>query len=173
MKKIIIMSLFATLLSVFTASAQENTYSMVIKMQDGTVFTIGPNEADSIFFDEGTLTVSGKSIEVIMKRLDNQEADIMKAVAEAEMALKMTYDALNMANANKEDINSLKDIASSQKTTINDLRKNIAELQNRNDILSDRVDDQAEQINALANENWKMKARIEALEAAVNELMNQ
>ena len=173
MKKIIIMSLFATLLSVFTASAQENTYSMIIKMQDGTVFTIGPNEADSIFFDEGTLTVSGKSIEVIMKRLDNQEADIMKAVAEAEMALKMTYDALNMANANKEDINSLKDIASSQKTTINDLRKNIAELQNRNDILSDRVDDQAEQINALANENWKMKARIEALEAAVNELMNQ
>ena len=173
MKKIIIMSLFATLLSVFTASAQENTYSMIIKMQDGTVFTIGPNEADSIFFDEGTLTVSGKSIEVIMKRLDNQEADIMKAVAEAEMALKMVYDALNMANANKEDINSLKDIASSQKTTINDLRKNIAELQNRNDILSDRVDDQAEQINALANENWKMKARIEALEAVVNELMNK
>ena len=173
MKKIIIMSLFATLLSVFTASAQSNTYSMVIKMQDGTVFTIGPNEADSIFFNEGTLTVSGQSIKDIQNRLDCQESDIKKVTAETQMTMAMAYDVLSMTNANKEDINTLKEIASSQQATIKQLQNKIEELQVRNGALEARVDDQAEQINALANENWKMKARREALEAAVNELMNQ
>lgn len=173
MKKIIIMSLFATLLSVFTASAQENTYSMVIKMQDGTVFTIGPNEADSIFFNEGTLTVSGQSIKEIQNRLDRQDSDIKKVTAETQMTMEMAMEVHDMANANKKDINDLKEIASSQQATIKQLQNNIVELQVRNGALEARVDDQAEQINALANENWKMKARIEALEAAVNELMNQ
>lgn len=73
MKKIIILSLIATFVSVFSANAQENTYSIVIKMANGTTFTIGPNEVENITFNDGQVTVSGQNIEKMADRIDDLE----------------------------------------------------------------------------------------------------
>ena len=62
MKKFFILSLIATFVSVFSVSAQDNTYSMIIKMANGTTFTIGPNEVDSLWFNDGQVTVAGTNI---------------------------------------------------------------------------------------------------------------
>lgn len=62
MKKFFILSLIATFVSVLSVSAQDNTYSMIIKMANGTTFTIGPNEVDSLWFNDGQVTVAGTNI---------------------------------------------------------------------------------------------------------------
>lgn len=66
MKKYIILSLIATFVSIFSANAQDNTYSVVIQMAGGTTFTIGPNEVENITFKDGEVLVSGTSIQSIM-----------------------------------------------------------------------------------------------------------
>ncbi len=166
MKKTILMSLFATLLSVFTASAQSNTYSIIIKMQNGTVFTIGPNEADSIYFDEGKLTVSGKSIEAIEKRVEILESAVSSVMA---IANKNSNDI----NENKKDILDLMKKSESYEKDVKDVQAiansntNIIEqLQKLNDVL-------ASDIAVLKKENEDMKERIFRLEEIVNELQNK
>lgn len=167
------MSLLATLISVFTASAQENTYSMVIKMQNGTVLTIGPNEADSIFFDEGKLNVSGQSIKDIMKRLDFQDADIKSITKDVYAIEAETMTVKDMANVNKNDIKALKDMILSQQNMINDLQKTVVGLSVSLDALKANSAAQQNNINYLVKDNNLLKAKIEALEAVVNELMNK
>ena len=71
MKKNIILSLLATLVSVLGISAQENTYSMVIKLNNGTVLTIGPNEVDSISFNDGQMAFSGQNLSQLVARIDS------------------------------------------------------------------------------------------------------
>ena len=73
MKKQIILSLLATLVSVLGISAQENTYSMVIKLNNGTVLTIGPNEVDSISFNDGQVTFSGQNLSQLVEKVDSIE----------------------------------------------------------------------------------------------------
>lgn len=173
MKKIIIMSLFATLLSVFTATAQSNTYSIIIKMQNGTVFTIGPNEADSIYFDDGKLTVSGKSIEAIEERVGILETAVSSVMG---IANKNSNDI----NINKMDISSL-----SNKTDMlvdglgkveSDVKKALAIANsntNKIEQLQKLNDDLASDIAFLKKENEDMKERIFRLEDIVNELQNK
>lgn len=184
MKKIILMSLFATLLSVFTASAQNNTYSMVIKMQNGTVLTIGPNEADSIFFNEGRLNVTGQSIEDILKRLDSQDADI-KAMTNAiykldaetktvQADMQNSFDKVNdMVYKNLNDINVLNAKVSEQQELIYMLMNKIEMLQMSIDEMKARDDAQEKEINSLANDNEAMKVKIAQLEDSINVLLNQ
>ena len=62
MKKFFILSLIATFVSALSVNAQDNTYSMIIKMANGTTFTIGPNEVDSLWFNDGQVTVAGTNI---------------------------------------------------------------------------------------------------------------
>lgn len=146
MKKIIIMSLFATLLSVFTASAQENTYSIVIKMQNGTVLTIGPNEADSIFFDEGKLNVTGQSIEDIMKRIDKDS-----------LLMDGFYQATNMnMNTLQLQVSAIADACSELKNRVNVLDA----IQKQIDNFSSELDEFQYEINSLKNENAMLNAYI-------------
>lgn len=76
MKKFILMSLIATFVSVFSANAQENTYSVIIKMTDGTTFTIGPNDVENIMFNDGQVTVSGTNIQDLVNRIKASEEQI-------------------------------------------------------------------------------------------------
>ena len=83
MKKFFILSLIATFVSVLSVSAQDNTYSMIIKMANGTTFTIGPNEVDSLWFNDGQVTVAGTNI-----------VDLINSIAQ----LKYESDSLKIDN---------------------------------------------------------------------------
>ena len=76
MKKYIILSLIATFVSIFSANAQDNTYSVVIQMAGGTTFTIGPNEVENITFKDGEVLVSGTSIQSILEYIKMNSAKI-------------------------------------------------------------------------------------------------
>lgn len=173
MKKTILMSLFATLLSVFTATAQSNTYSIIIKMQNGTVFTIGPNEADSIYFDDGKLTVSGKSIEAIEQRVGILETAVSSVMAIAtknsndinnnekeitSLSEKTDMLAKELAEV-KRDVNAALAIANNNKTIIEQLQ-----------VLFEALDSD---IKTLKLDNAEMKTRLFRLEDIVSELQNK
>ena len=82
MRKNFIMSLFAMLLTVITLSAQNNTYTMVIEMQNGTKVNIGPNEVKNISFNNGQVVFSGNTIAEI-------NADIMSLWSELQTLRKI------------------------------------------------------------------------------------
>ena len=166
MKKIIIMSLFATLLSVFTATAQSNTYSIIIKMQNGTVFTIGPNEADSIYFDDGKLTVSGKSIEAIEERVGILETAVSSVMGIAnknsndiDENKKYILDLMKKSESYEKDVKDVQAIANSNTNKIEQLQKLNYDL--------------ASDIAVLKKDNEDMKESIYRLEAIVSELQNK
>lgn len=69
MKKFFLMSLIAAFVMVLNVNAQDNTYNMVVKMLNGTEITIGPNEIENIFFNDGEIIVKGTKLEDLLKRL--------------------------------------------------------------------------------------------------------
>lgn len=77
MKKHLLLSLIAAFMVVLGASAQGNSYNMVIEMANGTKINIGPNDIKNISFIDGNLTVSGESIDDIKKDI----SDIKNAMA--------------------------------------------------------------------------------------------
>lgn len=147
MKKAIILSLLATFMAVFTASAEDkdNTYSMVIKMVDGTVFTIGPNEVDSLSFSDGKLTVAGSSVKDIVDAIqankvynEAQSAEIAQLQAQiaqlqhdfAAVAEKSASrdDLVEMSYMHKADVDDLKAVMAKQQSQIDYLQNQIEEL---------------------------------------------
>ena len=88
MKKFFILSLIATFVSVLSVSAQDNTYSMIIKMANGTTFTIGPNEVDSLWFNDGQVTVAGTNIMDLVNSIAQlkYESDNLKRDNESQRA---------------------------------------------------------------------------------------
>lgn len=176
MKKIIIMSLFATLVSVFTASAQENTYSIVVKMQNGTVLTIGPNEADSIYFTEGKLNVSGQSIEDIQKQIAQLQNDIKynKYLAEEVQGLAMKNS--NRLDQSENKIEALIKISTALDADVDDIKKDvvqIGDLKASIDSLMESVYSNDARISELEKDNTALAAKIAQLEAIVSELQNK
>lgn len=166
MKKIIIVSLLVTLVSVITASAQENTYSIVVKMQNGTVLTIGPNEADSIYFTEGKLNVSGQSIEDIIKHVDIIDKH-SKETDEAIALLQSLFDAL-VAETRKLE-NSVDDIKGD--VLCNEL--NLSVLQGQTATLSEVIsvhDKKLKEMDAIKELVQNIKASDNAQEATIIEL---
>ena len=99
MKKFFILSLIATFVSVLSVSAQDNTYSMVIKMANGTTFTIGPNEVDSLWFNDGQVTVAGTNIMDLVKKIaelkdENEATRAWVYASQSEYAKKVDLDAI-------------------------------------------------------------------------------
>ena len=76
MKKHLLLSLVAAFIMVLGASAQSNSYSMIIEMANGAKITIGPNDIKNITFMDGQVTVSGESIDDIKSQLVAQKEDI-------------------------------------------------------------------------------------------------
>ena len=97
MKRFFLLSLVATFVSLMSVSAQDNTYSMIIKLANGTTLTIGPNEVDSISFNDGEITVSGSTISDLVN-------EIKKAQAESQMRIDRLSNVLMMHYATIEDI---------------------------------------------------------------------
>jgi len=54
---------------VLNVNAQNNTYSMVLSLANGTVVTIGPNEIQDIAFNDGDITVTGTRMEELLARM--------------------------------------------------------------------------------------------------------
>lgn len=103
MKKFFILSLIATFVSVLSVSAQDNTYSMVIKMANGTTFTIGPNEVDSLWFNDGQVTVAGTNIMDLVNSIAQlkYESDNLKRDNESQWAC---VNAMSAQYAKKEEL---------------------------------------------------------------------
>lgn len=97
MKRFFLLSLVATFVSLMSVSAQDNTYSMIIKLANGTTLTIGPNEVDSISFNDGEITVSGSTISDLVN-------EIKKAQAESQMRIDSLSNVLMMHYATIEDV---------------------------------------------------------------------
>lgn len=97
MKRFFLLSLVATFVSLMSVSAQDNTYSMIIKLANGTTLTIGPNEVDSISFNDGEITVSGSTISDLV-------AGFTAAQVETQMRIDSLSNVLMMHYATIEDI---------------------------------------------------------------------
>ena len=98
MRKNCIMSLFAMLLTVITLSAQNNTYTMVIEMKNGTKVNIGPNEVKNISFNNGQVVFSGNTIAEInadisslWSELETLRKKVQKLAGEPETQEKVYY----------------------------------------------------------------------------------
>jgi hypothetical protein len=90
MKKHFILSLMAAVLMALNVNAQEeNTYSMVITLANGTSITIGPNEVSNISFNDGEVTVSGAKIEEMVENTAKNSKMIMNNSAMIERNKEM------------------------------------------------------------------------------------
>ena len=76
MKKYLLLPLISAFMIILGASAQSNSYNMVIEMANGVKINIGPNEIKNITFLDGQLTINGESIDDIIKKLARQKDEI-------------------------------------------------------------------------------------------------
>jgi len=105
MKKLMLSSLLAIL--TLAASAQTNTYAMVIEMQNGTKLTIGPNEVKNVTFNNGQLTVTGETIETLVgsavnqaKAYTDQAAANLKGYIDLAVALEQVKASISVLSGN-------------------------------------------------------------------------
>ena len=122
MKKYFLLSLLAIL--TLTASAQTNTYAMVIEMQNGTKLTIGPNEVKNVTFNNGELTVTGETIETLVASAVNQAKEYTDQAAAnlisyMELSNRIEQNAKNII-AQGKDITNLDDAIKAIKKALGD-----------------------------------------------------
>lgn len=188
MKRFFLLSLVATFVSLMSVSAQDNTYSMIIKLANGTTLTIGPNEVDSISFNDGEITVSGSTISDLVNEIKNAQAesqmridslskvlmmhieDIMQALANipipdlSNYPTKVELTDLLYKYATKEDLQYEQDMRAKEDQNLMELVQKVdADHKNREQHLITEIDELKTVITML-------NARIEALENEVNQL---
>lgn len=100
MKRFFLLSLVAAFVSLMSVSAQDNTYSMIIKLANGTTLTIGPNEVDSISFNDGEITVSGSTISDLVNEIKNAQAESQMRIDSLSKVLMMHIEDIMQALAN-------------------------------------------------------------------------
>ena len=100
--KRIFLSLATALITILGISAQ-NTYNMVIEMNNGTKINIGPNDIKNISFVDGDLTISGESIDEIKKEIADlrQKLDEQKS---CECSKEIEALKQEIANFNTSEI---------------------------------------------------------------------
>ena len=116
--KRIFLSLFTALITILGLSAQ-NTYNMVIEMNDGTKINIGPNDIKNMSFMDGNLTVSGESIDDIKKEI----AELKKMVDEqksCECSNEIAALKQEIANLNTSDIIAMINVLQMQIKSLTD-----------------------------------------------------
>lgn len=105
MKKRFFLSLIAAIVITLSASAQNNnSYSMILTLANGTTVAIGPNELLNIAFNNGEVNFSGESIESLMKVIEANKEYIDKNSYEIEELEKKTYDLEYQLNARIKDL---------------------------------------------------------------------
>lgn len=70
MKKNFFLTLLFMLLMTTAGRAQNNEHNMVIKLQNGTTITLGPDDLQNITFNGETINVEGNTIEEIQKNIE-------------------------------------------------------------------------------------------------------
>lgn len=84
-----LLPLIFILVLVFKVHAQENSYGMIIKMKGGTVLSIGPNEIDSIFFDNNQIIISGANISEVVDLISQNKESTDKLQANVDTIKKV------------------------------------------------------------------------------------
>lgn len=158
------MSLVATFIIAVSAFAQTNTYNMVLKLHDGTVITIGPNDLEQLDFKEGDVTVSGTNITTLMNSITAMQAQIEtlkaqiydNAAATAALQAKLAATENNVNNVEKR---------------INENMVSIAKLENEiknNEVYIEAVKTQTdENANDIASVADRMQANKVELQQAI------
>lgn len=70
MKKNFFLTLLFMLLMTTAGRAQNNEHNMVIKLQNGTTITLGPDDLQNITFNGETINVEGNTIEEIKQKIE-------------------------------------------------------------------------------------------------------
>ena len=88
--------LIAIIVFVSEARAQENTYSMIIKLKSGAVLTIGPNEVDSILFNNDMITISGTNISEMFNQIEQNTLSANQCQADIDTIKRslLVHDSL-------------------------------------------------------------------------------
>ena len=106
MKKRFFLSLIAAIVITFGASAQNNnSYSMVLTLANGTTVTIGPNELLNIAFNNGEVSFSGESIDNLVKGIEANKAYIEKLDAKTTDLEAMIYALKQQHDYEIKDLN--------------------------------------------------------------------
>lgn len=198
MKRFFLLSLVATFVSLMSVSAQDNTYSMIIKLANGTTLTIGPNEVDSISFNDGEITVSGSTISDLVAgftaaqvetqmRIDSLSnvlmmhyatiEDIMQALANIPIPDLSNYPTkaeltdLLYKYATKEDLQYEQDMRAKEDQNLMELVQKVdADHKKTEDTLKLEIDELKSMANALNAAVNAMNTRIDYLENEINKL---
>lgn len=138
MKKLFLLSLLAML--TLTVSAQTNTYSMVIEMQNGTKLTIGPNEVKNVSFKNGELTVSGETIETLVNNAVNEakaytnqvKAEVSSQIVTNQSAIiSLAQEVQNNKNSQDKINNTIQSDVAQNAVVIGEHDTKIQNLQNQ------------------------------------------
>ena len=106
MKKRFFLSLIAAIVITIGASAQNNnSYSMVLTLANGTTVTIGPNELLNIAFNNGEVSFSGESIDNLVKGIEANKAYIEKLDAKTTDLEAMIYALKQQHDYEIKDLN--------------------------------------------------------------------
>lgn len=198
MKRFFLLSLVATFVSLMSVSAQDNTYSMIIKLANGTTLTIGANEVDSISFNDGEITVSGSTISDLVAgftaaqvetqmRIDSLSnvlmmhyatiEDIMQALANIPIPDLSNYPTkaeltdLLYKYATKEDLQYEQDMRAKEDQNLMELVQKVdADHKNIEQHLITEIDELKSMANALNAAVNAMNTRIDYLENEINKL---
>ncbi|MBR0259944.1 MAG: hypothetical protein IJQ49_06740 [Prevotella sp.] len=198
MKRFFLLSLVAAFVSLMSVSAQDNTYSMIIKLANGTTLTIGPNEVDSISFNDGEITVSGSTISDLVAgftaaqvetqmRIDSLSnvlmmhyatiEDIMQALANIPIPDLSNYPTkaeltdLLYKYATKEDLQYEQDMRAKEDQNLMELVQKVdADHKKTEDTLKLEIDELKSMANALNAAVNAMNTRIDYLENEINKL---
>ena len=160
MKKFSIITMFLALLTM-TVQAQENTYNMVIEMTNGTKITIGPNDIRSLTFNNGELTVTGESLQSWMESVPKRvELDELRAAIEYMRSTELL------------DLETLKEYFGIDSYW--GAGKEVSEaLVNRLKDYEDRIQMNAQMINAEHYVSSELQAEIEKLQIKMEDLQER
>lgn len=105
MKKSFFLSLIAAIVITLSVSAQNNnSYSMILTLANGTTVAIGPNELLNIAFNNGEVNFSGESIESLMKVIEANKAYIDKNSYEIEVLENKAAELENLIYGRTKDL---------------------------------------------------------------------
>ena len=198
MKRFFLLSLVATFVSLMSVSAQDNTYSMIIKLANVTTLTIGPNEVDSISFNDGEITVSGSTISDLVAGFTAAQVETQMRIDSLSNVLMMHYTTIEvimqaLANipipdlsnyptkaeltdllykyATKEDLQYEQDMRAKEDQNLMELVQKVdADHKNIEQHLITEIDELKSMANALNAAVNAMNTRIDYLENEINKL---
>ena len=177
MKKIFT-TLVVMMLTTLAVNAQNNTYTMVIEMQNGTKITIGPNEVKNVTFNNGEVVFSGVTLEsLIDQKLENVEGlapyftELNSKTASLESAITSLQEGLKTANKSiKENADNIIVLMSADKALESELSIAKATAENAMkdaQTAKSKVDESTTSISSLQKQ---ISANLIALNAQINEM---